>query len=158
MEVSYKNTLELLAVLEAQAEEVATYFLFPEVDLAKTYAPGKWTVCQLLHHLTDAETVLYERIRRGIARPGQVVWGFDPDCWADQLDYVNRDLGIQQAIYHSVRRGVIDLATSHYELAGTRQYVHNETGLRTVKEEFDKVAWHSEHHLKQIRAALKTSE
>lgn len=155
MEVVYKNTLELLAVLEVQAKEMETYFRLSEVDLAKTYASGKWMVRQLLHHLADAETVLYERIRRGIARPGQVIWGFDPDCWADQLNYVNRDLGVQQAIYSSVRRGVIDLATSHYELAGTRQYVHNETGLRTVKEEFDKVAWHSEHHLKQIRAALK---
>jgi hypothetical protein len=154
MEIIYQNKEELLGVLKTQAEEMEKYFMLSPKDLSKTYAPGKWTVRQLLHHLADTETVLYERIRRGIARPGQVVWGFDQDKWADQLDYNNRDLGIHQAIYQSIRRGVIDLVKSHYDLAGDRQYVHNETGLRTVKEEFDKVAWHNEHHLQQIRAAL----
>lgn len=155
MEVNYQNKEALLQVLKAQAEEMEHYFLLSPNDLRKTYAPGKWTVRQLLHHLADAETVLYERIRRGIARPGQVVWGFDQDKWADQLNYNTRDLAINQAIYQSIRKGVIDLVNAHYDQAGDQQYVHNETGLRTVKEEFDKVAWHNEHHLRQIRAALK---
>jgi hypothetical protein len=155
MDVIYQNKEAILQVLEAQAEEMESFFLLSPNDLSKTYAPEKWTVRQLLHHLADAETVLYERIRRGIARPGQVVWGFDQDKWADQLNYNTRDLAINQAIYQSIRRGVIDLVNTHYDLAGDRQYVHNETGLRTVKEEFDKVAWHNEHHLRQIRAALK---
>jgi hypothetical protein len=32
--------------------------------------------------------------------------------------------------------------------------VHSETGVRTLKDEIDKVAWHNENHLAQIRAAL----
>ena len=50
---------------------------------------------------------------------------------------------------------IIDLVEAHYDLAGDRQYVHNETGLRTVMQEFDKVTLHNEHHLQQIRTALK---
>jgi len=36
--------------------------------------------------------------------------------------------------------------------------VHSETGLRTLQDEFDKVANHNEQHLKQIAAALGAVE
>lgn len=154
MEVAYASLDELLTALSKTMEETLAYFDLSDEELTKTYAPGKWTVRQLLHHLADAETVLYERIRRGIAKPGQVVYGFDQDAWAQKLDYQNRELSIDQAIYLSVRQGVMALATSYYEGAGENEYVHSETGRRKVKQEFDKVAWHNEHHLKQIRAAI----
>ena len=154
MEVAYASLDELLTALSKTMEETLAYFDLSDEELEKTYAPGKWTVRELLHHLADAETVLYERIRRGIAKPGQIVYGFDQDAWADKLDYQNRELSIDQAIYLSVRRGVMALATSYYEGAGENEYVHSETGQRKVKQEFDKVAWHNEHHLKHIRAAI----
>jgi hypothetical protein len=43
----------------------------------------------------------------------------------------------------------------HYEKDGHREFVHSETGVRTLKDEFDKVASHNEHHLQQIELALK---
>ena len=155
MEIQYQNTAEVLAALAESHTETMVYFDLPAQQLDLAYAPGKWTVRQLLHHLADAETVLYERIRRGIARPGQVVWGFDQDAWAEKLNYHRRDLALDRSIYSAVRMGVMELALAHYELHGEQQYVHNETGLRTVKQEFDKVAWHNQHHLKQIRQALE---
>lgn len=157
MVIEYADLADLLRALSRSAEETQTYFDLAEEDLAKSYAPGKWTVRQLLHHIADAETVLYERIRRGIAKPGQVVWGFDPDAWADKLDYAKRELSTDNAIFQSIRQGVMALASSYYESAGEHQFVHNETGIRTVKQEFDKVAWHNEHHLSQIRRALGNS-
>ncbi len=148
-------TLEgLLDSLEDTKKETLNYFSCSESQLNKSYAPGKWTVKQLLHHLADAETVLYERIRRGIARPGQVIWGFDQDLWADVLDYQNMSLDLHKNTYNSVRDNIIDLTQRYYISHGQNEYVHNETGLRKVYEEFDKVAWHNEHHLKQIRQAL----
>jgi hypothetical protein len=42
----------------------------------------------------------------------------------------------------------------HYDISGHREFVHSETGVRTVRDEFDKVAWHNEHHLAQIERAL----
>ena len=57
----------------------------------------------------------------------------------------------------AVRAGVIYQARMHYEPRGHLQYVHSETGLQTLKDEFDKVAWHNERHLAQIETALKAS-
>jgi hypothetical protein len=41
------------------------------------------------------------------------------------------------------------------DIDGHCECVRSENGVRTLKAEFDKVASHNEHHLKQIELALK---
>ena len=147
--------MEILKGLQQTKATTLAYFNLTESDLDKTYAEGKWTVRELLHHLADAETVLYDRIRRGIAKPNQVVWGFDQDEWCNNLEYKKMPLLLNQQVYASVRESIIYLAEQYYETSGGNTYVHNETGKRTVKDEFDKAVWHNEHHLNQIKEALK---
>ena len=125
-----------------------------EEQLARRHGPGKWTVAFILHHLADSETVLFDRIRRVISEPRQVLWAFDQDAWAKGLDYSRMPLELSRRIYESSRAGVIYQAGLHYEKSGHLEFVHSETGVRTLKDEFDKVAWHNEHHLAQIDRAL----
>jgi hypothetical protein len=93
-----------------------------------------------------------------ISEPRQVIWAFDQDAWATGLDYARTPLDLARRIYDAVRAGIIYQAQIHYEAKGNREFVHNETGVRTLKDEFDKVASHNEHHLEQIRRALTSSE
>ena len=86
--------------------------------------------------------------------PHQVVWGFDQDLWCEKLDYENMPIDVAENIFSSVRKAIYNLAKNHYEKDGSNEYVHNETGLRTLKDEFDKVVWHCDNHLEQIRRAL----
>jgi hypothetical protein len=108
----------------------------------------------LLHHLADAETVLYDRIRRVISEPRQVLWVFDENAFARGLDYANVPLEMSRGIYKSIRAGHIYYARLHHEKNGHLEFVHSVTGVRTLKEEMDKVAAHNAHHLAQIRTAL----
>ena len=123
-------------------------------DLDKSYAPGKWTVRQLLHHLADAETVLYDRIRRIISEPRQVIWAFDQDGWAANLDYTSLPLALNKAVFSSIRQMVVELTMRHYEKDGDKTFVHSETGVRSLRDEMEKIAWHNAHHLAQIEQAL----
>ena len=59
-----------------------------------------------------------------------------------------------RGIYESVRAAMIFYARLHYEKDGHIEFVHSLTGVRTLKDEFDKTASHNEHHLSQIRRAL----
>lgn len=149
------NKDALLDDLSRTLEETTSYFDLPEDQLLKTYGEGKWTIRQILNHLTDAETVLYDRIRRAISKPNQVVWGFDQEAWEKGLEYNKFPLYLNKNIYTSVRASIIYLAENYYESLGANEYVHNETGKRMLKDEFDKVAWHNEGHLEQIRIALQ---
>lgn len=147
--------MEIIDRLGSVREQTLKYFNLPDEQLALTYGPGKWSVRFVLHHLADAEVVLYDRIRRTISEPRQVLWAFDPDAFAKGLDYAHTPLDVSRRIYEAVRAGVIHQARMHYESDGNLEFVHSQTGLRTLKMEFDKIAAHNEHHNAQIALALQ---
>jgi hypothetical protein len=147
--------MKLIEQLEQTRAETLQHFELTESDLARRYALDKWSVRQLLHHLCDAETVLFDRIRRVISEPRPVIWAFDQDAWANRLAYSERPLRISRDIYEATRAGVIHYANLHYHQSGHLEFVHSETGVRTLKDEFEKVVYHNQHHLNQIKAALE---
>jgi hypothetical protein len=99
---------------------------------------------------------LFERIRRTLSEPRPVLWVFDPDLWAKGLDYEHLPLGPARGVFEATRNMVIQLTSEHYERSGNREFVHSVTGVRTLKQEMEKVAAHNEHHLAQIRQALQS--
>jgi hypothetical protein len=146
--------MQVIRDLETTRDETLMYFSLDQRDLTRTYAPGKWSVRFILHHLADSETVLFERIRRVLSEPRQVLWVFDQDAWAKGLDYSQLPLDISRQVYAAVRNAIIYYAGIHYAERGHLEFVHSVTGVRTLKDEFDKVASHNEHHLSQVRMAL----
>ena len=149
--------MQIIDDLIATRDETLSYYTLGDHDLARAYAPGKWSVRLLLHHLSDSETVFYDRIRRVLSEPRQVLWVYDQDAWAKGLDYSRRPLGLSRNVYGSVREAIIYYAGLHYESYGHLEFVHSVTGVRTLKDELDKVAAHNEHHLEQIRTALSAT-
>jgi DinB family protein len=149
--------MQLTQELQRTRDETLKYFALGENELARTYAPGKWSVRFILLHLSDSETVLFDRIRRVLCEPRQVIWVYDQDAWAKGLDYGQVPLEISRRVYQSVREAIIYYAGRYYESKGHLEFVHSVTGVRTLKDEFDKVADHNAHHLAQIRSALKVS-
>jgi hypothetical protein len=147
--------MALIRDLETTRDETLSYFSLDQRDLGRMYAPGKWPVRFILHHLADSETVLFDRIRRVLSEPRQVLWVYDQDAWARGLDYSRVPLEISRRIYESVRNAIIYYAGMYYESKGRLEFVHSVDGVRTLKDEFDKVASHNEHHLGQIRLALQ---
>lgn len=124
-------------------------------DLSRTYGPGKWSVRFLLHHLADSETVFYDRICRVLSESRQVLWVYDQDAWATGIDYAQKPLALARPVYESLRNANIYYVRQHVESKGDREFVHSVTGVRTLRDEMMKVAAHNEHHLGQIRTALR---
>jgi len=149
--------MEIIEQLERTQAETLKYFDLADADLEKNYGPGKWSIRYLLHHLADSETVFLYRIRRVISEPKQVIWVYDQDAWAQKLDYSRVPLELAKTLYLSSREGVKYYARLHYERSNDITFVHSETGLRTLKNEFDKVASHNQQHLNDIEKALLSS-
>jgi len=147
--------MEIIERLETTKAATLKYYDLNNERLGKSYGSGKWTIRYILHHLADAETVLYDRIKRVINEPKQTLWAFNESAWAKGLDYANLPLELSKHIYSSVRDGIIYQARLHYEDNGYLEFVHSETGVRTLRQEFDKVAQHNEHHLEQMKIALE---
>src|SRR5689334_18468550 len=132
--------MDIITRLETTRDRTARFFNLSDGPLDRTYGPGKWPVRFILHHLADSETVLYERIRRAISEPRPVLWAYNQDAWAKGLDYASMPLDLSRRVYETVRAGIIYRARLHYEEDGHLEFVHSETGLQTLKSEFDKVA------------------
>ena len=81
----------------------------------------------------------------------------DQDAWATGLDYSQVPLDLSRTAFGSVRNAIIYYAGRHYERSGHLEFVHSLTGVRTLKDEFDKVAAHNAHHLHQIRTVLASA-
>ncbi len=146
--------METIELLKITRDKTISFYDLPENDLQKSYGPGKWTIRQILVHLADTEIVLNERIRRAIAEEHPFVVVFDQDRWNEKLDYNNYPVHISKQVYSAVRSSVIYLAEKYY--AGSEQvhFFHTAAGIRSLKEEFDKVAKHNFDHIKQIEMAL----
>lgn len=149
------DIINQLIETKAQTED---YFNLPENDLQKIYGINKWSIRKILVHLTDAESVLHERIKRIIAEPKQVIWAFNQDLWCEKLKYEIFPLKISKCIFASNRQSIIYLAENFYLKFGNREFVHSETGIRTLKQEFDKVVTHNIGHIDQIELALKSTQ
>ena len=144
----------LLADLKATRDETLGYYDLSDADLSRTYGPGKWSVRYLLHHLSDSETVFYDRICRVLSEPRQVLWVYDESAWAIGLDYSTKPLALARPVYDSLRAANAHFVETRYESDGHREFVHSVTGVRTLKDEMHKIAAHNAHHLSQIRTAL----
>jgi hypothetical protein len=140
--------------LERTRDETLRHFALGSDELSRTYGPGKWSVRFLLHHLSDSETVFFDRIRRVLSEPRQVIWVYDQEAWARGLDYAALPLEISRPVYESVRTAIIHYAGKHYDQSAELEFVHSVTGVRTLRDEFDKVVAHNEKHLGHIRLAL----
>ena len=145
----------LLDELRRTRDETLKCYALGADDLERTYGPGKWSVRYILLHLADSETVFYERIRRVICEPELKVWFYDQDRWAATLDYSQVPLELSRSLYEPSRAANMYYAGRFYESHGHVKFTHSTAGLRTLKDEFDKVAEHNEHHLSQIRTALR---
>lgn len=148
------NKSELLHLLKETKTETVSYFDLPENELSKNYGKGKWSIRQILHHLTDAEFLLYGRLKKIIAEPRQVIWAFYQDDWNRAFDYANSSLEGKKEFYSICRDMNYQLIQKYYDDFLEKEFIHNETGLRTLQMEFEKVALHNQSHNEQIKIAL----
>ncbi len=145
---------ELLKLFISTKKETLKFFDLSEGELNKSYGIGKWNIRQILHHLTDTELLFQGRLKKIIAEPKQVIWAFNQDDWDMAFNYSMESLDNKKDIYALCRELNYELIDKYYDKYYEKEFVHNETGLRTLKMEFEKVASHNKGHLEQIKIAL----
>lgn len=145
----------LIRDLRLLRERTIPLFDLPESRLKRRYRRGGWTARQVLVHMADTEAVIMERLRRVAAQPKALIMAFDPDAWADRLDYATRDLAISQALFTAARSSNLELIERHRDEAG-RSGVHSEAGTITLADVAERVRWHNEHHLAQVEQAVRS--
>lgn len=116
-----------------------------EADGDLRYAPGKWSVKEVLGHLNDTERIMSYRalrIARGDASP---IEGFEQDDYVRNSPFQHRPLADLIEDYIAVRRATLSLLCNLDEAAWTRRGVANKNEV-TVRALAYIVAGHELHH------------
>lgn len=130
-----------------------TVALFQELGEANggvAYAPGKWTVKQVLGHLADDERIFAYRalcVARGDSRP---LPGFDENDYAAAARFENRSLADLIEDFEAVRQASVTLFRGLDEDAWLRRGIVNGYPASPRGLAFH-IAGHELHHLRILR-------
>ncbi|MCE9626583.1 MAG: DinB family protein [Candidatus Eisenbacteria bacterium] len=114
------------------------------------YAPGKWSVKQVLGHIIDCERVFMYRALT-FARGDQTsVPGFEEDEWMEHCTFDRRALSDIVDEYVAVRAATIALAGSLDEVALTRRGTANGRTMST-RAALHCAAGHELHHVSILK-------
>ena len=141
-----------LSALIATRDGIVRFYGADAATLARSYAPGKWTMREFLLHLADAEAVFLDRLKRTLADDKPLLWGYDENRWQQQLFPAKRDLVVASRLFAAAREAVIELATLATPEQMGRLAVHSENGRRSFAQLLRATHEHAAHHLDQLRA------
>jgi hypothetical protein len=142
---------EVLQTMERQLHETTALLETVPADKADfAYAPGKWSIKQVVGHIMDAERIFAYRalrIGRGDSTP---LPGFDENLYVPASGAEHRSLIDLLAEFHAVRRATLALFHHLPAEAATRTGI---VGGATVS--VRALAWvitgHERHHLHILR-------
>jgi hypothetical protein len=100
---------DLLDVLRRQLPEYTRLFDLPESKGDHAYAPGKWSVKEVLGHVIDAERVFsYRALTFGRGDSGPLP-AFDENAWMAPAGFKQRTLADLRDEFRAVRESTIAL-------------------------------------------------
>jgi hypothetical protein len=151
-DIDYVEGDDAVAALRDQEQVVLDFFgaFTEETANGLTYAPGKWTVKEVLGHLIDDERIFMYRalcVARGEEAP---LPGFDENLYVASSNFESRALADLIDEYRSVRRASITLFQSLGEDASIRRGTVNGYSASARGLAFH-VAGHELHHLRTLR-------
>ena len=113
-------------------------------------SPRKWSILEVLGHLSDTELVYRYRLRLIVAEPGCRIVGYDQDAWAKRLRYQDQQVGDLlkeiEVLRGATLRWLRTLSDTELDRAGQ----HDERGEETVRHIMKMVAGHDLLHRAQI--------
>jgi hypothetical protein len=142
---------DIVATLEKQLQEVSAMLKArSEVDGESRYAPGKWSVKEVLGHLIDAERVFAYRALRIARNDKTPLAGFEQDDYVQYACCAQRSLADLIEEYVSVRKATLSLFRGLDEAAWVRRGIANKNEV-SVRGIAYIIAGHELHHKKILQ-------
>ncbi len=142
---------DILSTLTGESERMdSLLFGLGDNEANVAYAPGKWTIKQVLGHITDTERIMSYRALR-IARGDKTpLAGFEQDDYVASASFHSVSLTELLQEYAAVRRATVllfrHLPLEAWERRGTAS--NNEVSVRALAYI---IAGHDEHHHRILR-------
>ena len=123
--------------------------LTPE-QLRTRESPRKWSIVEVLGHLSDTELVYRYRLRMIVAEPGCRIVGYDQDAWAKALHYADQDANVVMKEIEAMRGATMRWLRTLTDKELDRSGEHDERGEESARHVMRMVAGHDLVHRGQI--------
>ena len=121
-----------------------------EIQADFRYAPGKWSLKEVIGHITDTERIMGYRLLR-IGRGDQTpLAGYDDEEYVRLACFESRPLAELVEDFSTVRRSTLSLIRSLPEAAWNRRGIAN-NGEFSVRAIAYIIAGHELHHMKIVK-------
>ena len=142
---------DLVSMLRAQLiDTIALLRGLSDEEANSAYAPGKWTIKEVVGHLMDAERVMGFRALWFARAPGTELPGFDENAWTPAGNFGSRRLGDLLEELEVVRAATIQFA-KHLD-ADTLTHRGKANGAEiSVRALLYIIAGHERHHVALLR-------
>ncbi len=115
-------------------------------------ASERWTIHEIIVHITDSEANSYIRCRRLIAEPGSVVLGYDENQWARELRYHEQSTQDALELFKWLRHKSYTLIKDLPEAVWSHTVEHTESGVMRMDDWLDTYERHIPDHIQQMQA------
>ena len=143
---------ELLHYYEAAPERLTQALDgLQERDLDLFRAPQKWSIRQIVCHMVDSDATSLALVKFALAEPGRNFHNnaYDPDVWAAGLDYANRPIAAEVALFRAIREHLAGLL-KHLPDAMERTVQLKGGQEVVVRDRVHMLMAHALHHIEQI--------
>ena len=123
-----------------------------ESDELDQAAEGGWTPRQIVHHLADSEMMSAIRIRRLLAEPARIIYGYDEKAFAERLSAdrpIEPSLQAMRWARETSAQIIERMTDDDWHIVGT----HTESGVYGTEDWLRIYATHAHDHATQIKRA-----
>jgi len=146
---------DLLRTLEDQGRETQAVLAgLSEAKALHRYAPGKWSVKEVIGHVTDTERVFSYRALRFARGDATALPGFDENAWVPAGSFDARSLADLAAELDAVRRATLALFRGLDAAALARRGTASDNAV-SVRAIALIIAGHERHHVALLHERYK---
>lgn len=139
-----ENPVEALAMLASSTQEL--FSRLDEARAAHRYAPGKWSVKEVIGHITDAERVFAFRALWFARQDPNPLPGFDENSWVPAAEFDAQSIDLVRTAWHAQREASLAMLRGLPAGAWTRRGTANGK-VMSVRALAFVMAGHEVHHV-----------
>ncbi|WP_255344299.1 MULTISPECIES: DinB family protein [Brevibacillus] len=121
-----------------------------EEELRFQPAPDKWSIHQILIHVTDSEILSTHRLRKVLAEEEPLLLSFNQEAWVDHLGYERLDREQHMLLFQMLRASMLPLLENLTSAQLERVGQYPDGARFTFKELLEYRVQHVRDHLAQI--------
>jgi len=144
-------TGDIVQTLSTQLEEtLAALNAISEAQAGYRYAPGKWSIKEVIGHIIDSERIFAYRALCFARNDSRPIAGFEQDDYMKNSDFDARTLADLAAEFEHVRRGNVMLFRSLSDAAWNRVGIASDAEV-SVHALGYMIAGHERHHMNILK-------